>query len=243
MTMHVVYTLLIWFLMLECAGPDSPDTSEMTQMPLEHLSEFVVNHDNWVVAGDAVLDAEEPRRLVPVPGTGVLVNRTDEPPLAHAFTPFEHGDLELKIEFMVARGANSGIYFQGRYEVQILDSWQVDPVGAHDLGAIYLQHHYRDGNQDMFPGSAPKVNASRPPGEWQEFHILFRAPGFDASGQKTEDARFEYVYLNGELIQHEVAVAGPTASPAFEDESAHGPLKIQGTHGPVAIRNVRYRHL
>lgn len=220
-----------------------PDTPEMQQLPLEDLSEIVVDHDNWVVAGGAELDPDEPRRLLALPGTGVLVNSTDTPPLAHMFSRFDHGDLELEVEFMVAEGSNSGIYFQGRYEVQILDSWQVAEPSAHDLGAIYMQHHYRPDEPDMFPGSAPKVNMARAPGEWQKFHIVFRAPRFDSDGKKTANARFESVYLNGERIQHQVEVQGPTASPAFEDEAALGPLKIQGTHGPVAIRNLRYRHL
>ncbi len=92
-----------------------------------------------------------------------------------------------------------------------------------------------------YEGHVPRVNASRAPGLWQTLHIRFCAPRFDASGAKVEDARFELVVLNGAVLHQDVTVSGPTRAAAFTDEAPMGPLMIQGDHGPVAFRNVRYK--
>jgi len=81
------------------------------------------------------------------------------------------------------------------------------------------------------------MNASKPPGEWQTFDITFRAPRFDATGKKIENARFVKVVHNGKVIHENVSVTGPTRSPAFEKEGVSGPIILQGDHGPVAFRN------
>jgi hypothetical protein len=87
------------------------------------------------------------------------------------------------------------------------------------------------------------VNASLPPGQWQTFDVVFRAPRFDASGKKTRSARFVKVAHNGKLIHENVEVTGPTRAATYNDEKPTGPLMLQGDHGPVAYRNVRVRPL
>jgi hypothetical protein len=83
------------------------------------------------------------------------------------------------------------------------------------------------------------VNASRPPGEWQSFDVIFRAPRFDASGVKIANAKFVKVVHNGQVIHENIEVRGPTRGARFGDEKSAGPLLLQGDHGPVAYRNVR----
>ena len=91
--------------------------------------------------------------------------------------------------------------------VQIFDSWgTTDGMTTSDGGAIY--HQWID--ERGVGGSAPLVNAARRPGEWQSYQIWFRAPRFDGTGKKTEPARFERVLFNGQLVQKDVDVAGPT---------------------------------
>jgi hypothetical protein len=126
------------------------------------------------------------------------------------------------------------VYLQGRYEVQIFDSWGVEKPGFGDCGGIYQRG--RDG--ERFEGHSPRENASRPPGEWQTFDIIFQAPRFDAAGGKTANARFVRVVHNGVVIHENVEVTGPTRAATFEDEKALGPLMLQGDHGPVAYRNI-----
>lgn len=85
------------------------------------------------------------------------------------------------------------------------------------------------------------INAARAPGLWQHVKILFRAPAFNEQGEKISNAKFEEVWLNGTLVQEDVEVTGPTRTAPFTDEQTEGPLMIQGDHGPVAIRNIRYK--
>jgi hypothetical protein len=137
------------------------------------------------------------------------------------------------------KGSNSGVYFMGRYEVQILDSFGKKEVDFGDCGGIY---EGMEGDQG-FPGSAPKVNASNAPGEWQRFDVRFRAPRFDAGGKKVANAKFEWVKLNGTLIQENVEVSNPTRAGHEGPEAAFGPLMLQGDHGPVAFKKVRLKRL
>jgi hypothetical protein len=156
-------------------------------------------------------------------------------------TVAEYGDVQLHVEFCVAKHSNSGIYLQGRYEVQIYDSYGVpqDAYPGIECGGIYPQ--WLDGQR--VGGHSPRVNASKPSGEWQTFDIVFRAPRFDAEGQKIANARMVRVTHNGQVIHENVEVKGPTRSAAWNDERALGPILLQGDHGPVAYRNLRVRQL
>jgi hypothetical protein len=138
----------------------------------------------------------------------------------------EWGSCRIELEFMVAKGSNSGIYVMGEYEVQIFDSFGKEKLGDGDMGAIY--------------GASPaSVNACKPAGEWQKLMILFDAPVFDESGKKTANARFVRVTLNGQEIQKNVEMKGSTGSALTGKERVKGPLMIQGDHGPVAVRNIQ----
>ena len=149
------------------------------------------------------------------------------------------GDAEIYLEFMIPPKSNSGLYVQGLYEIQILDSFGVKTLGVHDCGAIYERWI----NNKGVGGSIPLKNASRRPGEWQSFHVWFRAPRFDASGKKTEDARFLRLEHNGVVIHENVSAEGPTRASMEFPEAAANPLMIQGDHGPVALRNIYIRPL
>jgi hypothetical protein len=155
-------------------------------------------------------------------------------------TDSSFGDIELYVEFMLAKGSNSGVYLQGLYEVQIFDSWgSTEPMTTSDGGAIY--HQWID--ERGVGGSAPLVNAGRRPGEWQSYQIWFRAPRLDASGRRIEPARFQRVLFNGQLVQKDVDVAGPTRAALSIPEGSQHPLMLQGDHGPVAFRNIYVRPL
>jgi len=159
---------------------------------------------------------------------------------ANLITDEEFGDVELYLEFMLAKGSNSGVYLHGLYEVQVFDSWASDePMTTSDGGAIY--HRWLD-NQGV-GGSAPSRNASRRPGEWQSYHIWFRAPRFDADGKKIENARFLRVLHNGLSVQSDVELEGPTRAHMDLSEAPENPIMLQGDHGPVAFRNIYVRPL
>lgn len=155
-------------------------------------------------------------------------------------TDAKFGDMELYLEWMVSKGSNSGVYLQGLYEVQVFDSYgSTEPVKSSDAGGIY----HRWINETPSGGSAPRVNASRPPGHWQSYQIWFRAPRFDASGKKVENARFLRVLFNGTLVQENVELDGGTRASMPIPEAPENPLMLQGDHGPVAYRNIYWRPL
>ncbi len=155
-------------------------------------------------------------------------------------TDQKSGDTELYLEFMLAKGSNSGVYLHGLYEVQIFDSYgSTEPVTSSDCGGIY----HRWINNKGVGGSAPSRNACRPPGQWQSYHIWFRAPRFDGSGRKTENAKFIRVLFNGFSIQNNAEVDGPTRAAMDIPEAAENPIMLQGDHGPVAFRNIYWRAL
>lgn len=211
-----------------------------TQIELSDLSAFQKTTDNWNIAGGAYVDRTKEKTLSGSSGKGVLVNISDETNKGHLFTAFEHGDIELELDVMMPVKSNSGLYFQGRYEVQLLDSWGVDKPTYTDIGGIYQR--WDDAREEKgYEGSAPDINASKAPGLWQHLKIIFHAPQFDASGKKVKNAWFEEVRLNGELLQKDVEVTGPTRAAAFNDEKSLGPLMIQGDHGPVAFKNIKYK--
>ncbi len=224
---------------------DAPSFSTADELPfkaltLTSLDDFQETEaTNWRTAGSVYADRQVDDHLQPAEGDGMLANRPDDQNQANLFTRWEHGDVDLSLDFMMAKGSNSGIYLQGRYEVQLLDSWGIDSVSSSDCGGIY--ERWQEANQQGYEGHAPLLNASRAPGLWQHLDVKFRAPRFDEQGKKIENARFTEVKLNGAVVQKEVEVTGPTRAAAFEDEKPTGPLMIQGDHGPVAIQNIRYK--
>ncbi|MBI2299155.1 MAG: DUF1080 domain-containing protein [Armatimonadetes bacterium] len=145
----------------------------------------------------------------------------------------EFGDCFLHAEFWCPADAagnaighgNSGIGFMGRYEVQIMNSFG-HAAAADQCAAFYSQ-------------KAPKLIASRKPGEWQTYDIIFRAPRFDADGKLTERARAT-VIQNGLIVQNNEEFLGPTGIQYgdFHGEVATGPIVIQGNHDPVKYRNI-----
>ena len=180
-----------------------------------------------------------PTRLlaIPEPG-GRILNGNGR--TANLVTDEKHRDIELYLEFMLAKGSNSGVYLQGLYEIQIFDSYGSESaMKTSDGGAVY----HRWINNQGVGGSAPKVNASRPAGQWQSYQIWFQAPRFDASGKKTANARFLRMLHNAQLVQEDVEVEGGTRAHMPIEEAPQNPLMLQGDHGPVAFRNVYWRPL
>ncbi|WP_353480433.1 family 16 glycoside hydrolase [Haliscomenobacter sp.] len=225
-------------------------------LSLEDMSNFKTTGSNWQIAGDVAMDRNGGMKVTP--GKGILVNNVsdkDHEILEQAgkkqewatiegykvLSAWEHGDLELELEFMMPKGSNSGIYLQGRYEVQLFDSWGVRSPKYGDLGGIYRNWENTPGQ--IYMGKAPDANAAKAPGLWQTLKISFQAPRFDAQGNKISNARFHYVTINGVTVHQNLEVPLATGGPVDKKEAALGPLFIQGDHGAVAFRNIKYRSL
>jgi 3-keto-disaccharide hydrolase len=150
------------------------------------------------------------------------------------------GDVQLHIEWATpnpAKGTgqdrgNSGVFFQSTYEVQVLDSFQNETYWHGSAGSVYKQY-------------APLVNASRKPGDWQVYDIVYHAPAFNADGRVTRRATFT-VFHNGVLVQDHVEVMGVTTNEGPPYYKAHAdklPLSLQDHNHLVRYRNIWVREL
>lgn len=231
--------------LMGCAHPQrssesspSPSASSSAQVLDVDLEKWRTPRGAWLVVGDAQLDPSFPKNLLLSEGNGILVNGLSGQ-TSPLLSVVEHADVEIHLEFMVPKDSRSGVCFQGRYEVQIADSWQTYQPSFADCGGIDQSD---ENEKDGFEGASPRVNASLPSGSWQRFDITFRAPRFDDKGIKIENARFIKVLHNGVLIHENVELNRPTRA-AFEGEVAQGPLMLLGDEGPVAFQNLWLRQL
>ncbi len=189
------------------------------------------------------LQLREPEAaLARTTGSGVAFN-TAKGTAANLITKESFGDVEVHLEYLVAKGSNSGIKLQGVYEIQIFDSYGAKKLSGDHAGGIYPRAELLPKYHHIDEGYAPLVNASRAPGEWQVLDITFRAPRIDPDGKKTASARFVKVVLNGQVVQDDVEVPCPTGNNWRKADVPTGPIMLQGDHGPVAFRNMRVRPL
>lgn len=162
------------------------------------------------------------------PGTGDL------------YTKRSFGDVQLHLEWrspdeIVGEGqgrGNSGVFLMSRYEVQVLDSYENRTYSNGQAGSIYKQF-------------IPLVNASRPPGKWQSYDIIFSAPKFRSDGTLERPATMTVLH-NGVLIQNHVTLKGPTlyiGEPVYEAHPEKAPLMLQDHGNPVSFRNIWVREL
>lgn len=162
------------------------------------------------------------------PGTGDLWTRD------------QFGDVQLHIEWATPKEVqgdsqqrgNSGVFFFGRYEIQILDSYNNKTYADGQAGSLYGQ----------FP---PLVNASRAPGEWQTYDIIFEAPRFDEDGDLLHPAYVTVIH-NGVVVQSHQALIGSTSHRAVGTYSPHdatGRIKLQDHGNTMRFRNIWVRPL
>ena len=173
----------------------------------------------WIVAGDV---------MTVNPGSGDIKTRQ------------KFGDVQLHVEWRSpedvkgegqGRG-NSGIFLMEQYEVQVLDSYKNDTYTNGQAGSIYKQ-------------SPPLVNVTRPPGEWNVYDILFRAPRFNEDGMLISPAKIT-VFHNGVVVQDNFELKGPTVYTGIPNYEAHPKelsIALQDHGNPVSFRNIWLREL
>ena len=239
-SLSLVALALAWMCSAGTASAQS-GASEPDALPLQDLSAFQDPGETWRIVGDVTANLKKNNVLKVSNGTGVLVNLpTKRTHGTDLLTKLEHGDLDLDLDYMVAKGSNSGIYLQGRYEFQLLDSWGEKQMTPGQNGGIYERwDESKPEGQKGYEGYTPRQNASRAPGLWQNLKIAFQAPRFDAAGKKIENARILRAELNGVVLHEDVELLGPTRGAMGNDETAMGPLRFQGDHGAVAFRNIK----
>ena len=175
-------------------------------------------------------------------GTIILNAPTKKKPGTDIVTTEKFGDAEVTLVYMMAPGSNSGMYLQGQYEIQLLDSWGKISVKAGDNGGIYERwDESKPDGQKGYQGYAPRLNASKAPGVWQTLNVKFKAPRFSPSGEKIENAKVMSAMLNGVTIHEDVELFGPTRGALAGGEVALGPIRIQGDHGAIAIQSLEVK--
>ncbi len=209
-----------------------------TKLDLNTLADFKPVAANWKKAGAVWANLDKKDTLFLGAGSGILVNQPSSGVHQDLNTSFTHGDIDIELDYMMAPGSNSGIYLQGRYELQLLDSWDVlNPKSSDNCGIYERWDDSKPEGQKGYEGHAPRLNASKAPGTWQHLKISFQAPRFEGS-TKIENAKMLRVELNGVLIHENVELSGPTRGPVSQQEVAEDALRIQGDHGTVAFRNI-----
>jgi hypothetical protein len=210
----------------------TPGTCSTQETPGKAPSDAVVlfdgkDQDHWRSnrGAPAHWDVQD-GALVVRPGAGAIRSRE------------EFGDCQLHIEFASpvppinhdqGRG-NSGVMFFGRYEIQVLDSFNNRTYADGQAAAIYGQY-------------PPLVNASRKPGEWQSYDIVFTAPRFKEDGS-LESPAHATVFHNGVVVHNHTALLGPMAYRALAHYRPHGPrgpILLQDHGNPVRFRNIWVR--
>ncbi|MFM9911878.1 MAG: family 16 glycoside hydrolase [Chitinophagaceae bacterium] len=209
-----------------------------TKLDLNTLTDFKPIGTNWHKAGEVWADLNRKDTLLLAEGTGIIVNQPLPGARQDLYTNFTHGDIDIELDYMMAPSSNSGIYLQGRYEIQLLDSWDVlNPRSSDNCGIYERWNESKPEGQKGYDGHAPRLNASRAPGLWQHLKISFQAPRFNGTA-KIQNAKMLRVELNGVLIHENVDLSGPTRGSVSEQEIAEDALRIQGDHGTVAFRNI-----
>lgn len=155
-------------------------------------------------------------------------------------TKRKFGDCQLHIEWRTPKEidgegqgrGNSGIFLMEKYEVQVLDSYNNSTYSNGQAGSIYKQY-------------IPLVNACKPPGEWQDYDIIFKAPKFNEDGTVLSPA-YITVIQNGVLIQNNVEIKGSTewiGAPNYKTHNSKESITIQDHGNPVSYRNIWIREL
>ena len=241
--LHVFLFLIAGLIQINAQGKINPESTEVW----EPVPPIITPGDNGNAPSDAIVlfngkdlsqwlskdgkDAKwkvENGILTVAPGTGAIVSKKG------------FGDCQLHIEFrepekVVGDGqgrGNSGIFMQGRYEIQVLDCYNNVTYSNGQTGSMYKQ-------------SIPLVNACKKPGEWQSYDVIYSAPRFSDNGRVAIPAYITILH-NGVLIQNHVEIWGPTEYIGMPKYKVHGvkePLEMQDHGNPVSYRNIWIREL
>lgn len=188
------------------------------------------NVDAWEsVKGGAVQWKSTEGALIVEPGSGDLRSRAT------------FSDIQLHLEFRSVSPAtgegqhrsNSGVFLMERYELQILDSYENSTYVNGQAAAVYKQY-------------APQVNASRPPGEWQSYDVIFHAPHWPSNESEDMTPARMTVLHNGVLVHDDVVLRGATVHrgpPVYQRHAAKLPIVLQDHQDRVAFRNIWVREI
>ncbi|MFA9388335.1 MAG: DUF1080 domain-containing protein [Prolixibacteraceae bacterium] len=216
--------------------PEMVQLEGKNQLPSDAIVLFSKNNlDQWHAEdGSAAKWKVKGSMFQVTPKTGLIITNNS------------FGDCQLHIEWnspkedvkagLKSQGCgNSGIFLMGKYEVQVLNSYENETYYNGQASSIYKQH-------------IPLVNASMKPGEWQSYDIIFTAPVFEGEGEtaKLVSPAYATVLHNGVLVQNHVELKGPTeyiGIPKYTWHPAKQPISLQDHGNRVSYRNIWIRNL
>jgi len=212
-----------------------PEPRVVTTAPDKAPSDAIVlfdgtSLDQWVSSNDS----SSPAKWAISDGAFTVVKGTGGIQTKQEFTDYQlHLEWRSPTEIVgesQGRG-NSGVFMQGLYEVQVLDSYNNRTYSNGQAASIYKQR-------------IPLVNATKAPGEWQTYDIIWTAPRFNSDGILISKARVTVLH-NGVLVQNNVELDGPTEYIGIPKYEAHGPgpIALQDHGNPVSFRNIWIRPL
>ncbi len=249
---RVITLVALWLAILSCYGQKPEETEDWSRKPEE--TEDWSRKPEVVTPGEGTQPPSD--ALVLYGGSGDLDNWEHEregdpkweatecltvvPRAGGIKTRKSFGDIQLHVEWrapdvVVGTGqgrGNSGIFLMGKYEAQVLDSYENETYYNGQAGSLYKQY-------------IPLVNACRPPGKWQAYDIIFTAPSFKEDGTLNSPAYVTVIH-NGVLIQNHVELSGPTlyiGKPEYKSHPEKLPLSLQDHGNPVSYRNIWVREL
>jgi hypothetical protein len=225
-------------LMLLLSAPLMMFAQTAADSTLNSLKSFEQPVTGWSAVADLVTTPDKFESFKKSAGAGILVGEAQNKESFLA-TKSSYGDSEVEFDFLVGKGAVASVLLQGRYRLNLSDSWAQLTSSFNGLGGIGQQNA---GDSSGFSGLAPLMNVAKAPGLWQHVRIRFRAPQF-GTGSKTLNAVFEEVLINGCLVQQNAELQGASANARSAKEEVSGPLVFSATNGVLAIKNLSSKAL
>jgi hypothetical protein len=226
--------LLIWSL----AFPAIAQSQVSNDGPavFKTLAAFGSAEKAWSDVTDIVINPIKPGSFKKTAGSGIILGELGKNG-SRLSTPANFGDSELEFDFLVERGTIAAVLLQGRYQINLSDSWADLSSSFNSMGGIG-RHDMQ--NAASFSGATPLIKVAKAPGLWQHVRIRFKAPEF-TNGIKTANAVFEEVYINECLVQQNMELQEPSNGSVSEKEQPVGPVVFYGSNGILALRNLEVR--
>lgn len=213
-------------------------TSNDSSFLFNDLTAFQNPSRSWSVVGDVITNPDKSDDFKKATGTGILLAETSKTE-AYLSTNVSYGDIEMEFDFLLNKGTTAAVLLQGRYRLNLSDSWAETTPSFTSMGGISQQNVQ---GSAAFSGATPLVHVAKAPGLWQHVRLRFRTPQFN-NDRKTKNALLEEVYINGCLVQQNLELAGPSVGSSLTSEESSGPVVFYSSSGALALKNLKIRRL
>ena len=203
---------------------------------VKDLTSFESPGKEWDNIGDVTINPDISTDFRKTTGSGIILANVVKAE-AILTTRKNFGDIELEFDFLLSKGTKPAILLQGRYRLNLSDSWAETNPSYKSMGGVgkRIEHDFA-----AFSGAAPFVNVAKAPGLWQHVRLRFRAPQF-VNNIKTSNAVLEEVYINDCLVQQNLELQGASEGSVNSGEQAEAPVVFYSGNGVFAFKNFQAR--